>query len=438
MAKKKTSKNIPLPILILICAVLLFAMYLSLSTLALAIWGDSVTGTVDSYDSRRDDMTAQENRSRTISKGYWFMANGKEYRGYVIYSSDEAWPSLDEGETRSERICYLDVFPYVNKPAMLCEFDEMGEVAIIYHILAPIGSLLLLLLVIRTARRGKKKKPAARKPAVSQIIEQRSDTDMFCPNCGNKITEGMAFCSSCGTKIQTNAPGVCTACGAKLPEGAEFCIGCGAAVPQPMEPSRAAAPARSQGGTGLVGFSDRYNCPEILAAAQKNKKSSIGCMWILAFVPLIGFPIAGLLMADFPFGESLIIGIGIALVMLVVNLLALRRTKQPMWEGVVVNQYSKEKSEHRGGEDDNYRTYTEYTTIINTDAGKKKTIVEKDSGRHMYDYLSVGDRVRFHPKFGTYEKYDKSKDSIIYCNVCSMMNPIQNDRCKRCNNLLFK
>lgn len=438
MAKKKTSKNIPLPILILICAVLLFAMYLSLSTLALAIWGDSVTGTVDSYDSRRDDMTAQENRSRTISKGYWFMANGKEYRGYVIYSSDEAWPSLDEGETRSERICYLDVFPYVNKPAMLCEFDEMGEVAIIYHILAPIGSLLLLLLVIRTARRGKKKKPAARKPAASQIIEQRSDTDMFCPNCGNKITEGMAFCSSCGTKIQINAPGVCTACGAKLPEGAEFCIGCGAAVPQPMEPSRAAAPARSQGGTGLVGFSDRYNCPEILAAAQKNKKSSIGCMWILAFVPLIGFPIAGLLMADFPFGESLIIGIGIALVMLVVNLLALRRTKQPMWEGVVVNQYSKEKSEHRGGEDDNYRTYTEYTTIINTDAGKKKTIVEKDSGRHMYDYLSVGDRVRFHPKFGTYEKYDKSKDSIIYCNVCSMMNPIQNDRCKRCNNLLFK
>jgi hypothetical protein len=442
MAKKKTSKNIPLPILILICAVLLFAMYLSLSTLALAIWGDSVMGTVDSYDSRLDDTGAGQNRSRTVSKGYWFLVNGKEYRGYVIYSSDEAWPSLTEGETRSERIRYLSFLPYVNKPAMLCEFSEMGEVAIIYHILAPIGSLLLLLLVIRTARQGKKKKPAARKPAAFQIIEQRSDTDMFCPNCGNKITKGMAFCSSCGTKIQTNAPGVCTACGATLPEGAEFCIGCGKAVnsatSEPMEPHHVATPAPPQSGAGLVGFSDRYNCPEILAAAQKNKKFSIGCMWILVFVPLIGFPIAGLLMDDFPFGESIIIGMGIALVMLVFNLLALRRTKQPMWEGVVVNQYSKEKSEHRGGEDDNYRTYTEYTTIINTDAGKKKTIVEKGSGRHMYDYLSVGDRVRFHPKFGTYEKYDKSKDRIIYCNVCSMMNPIQNDRCKRCNNLLFK
>jgi hypothetical protein len=413
MAKKKTSKSIPLPILILICAMLLFAMYLSLSTLALAIWGDSVMGTVDSYDSRRDDMTAQENRSRTVSKGYWFLVNGKEYHGYVIYGSDEAWPSLDEGETRSERIRYLGFFPYVNKPAMLCEFGEMGEVAIIYHILAPIGYLLLLLLVIRTARRGKKKKLAARKPAALQIIEVRSDTDMFCPNCGNK-----------------------------LPEGAEFCIDCGktvnSATSEPMEPHHVATPAPPQSGAGLVGFSDRYNCSEILAAAQKNKKFSIGCMWILVFVPLIGFPVAGLLMDDFPFGESIIIGMGIAFVMLVFNLLALRRTKQPMWEGVVVNKYSKEKSEHRGGEDDNYRTYTEYTTIINTDAGKKKTIVEKDSGRYMYDYLSVGDRVRFHPRFGTYEKHDKSKDRIIYCNVCSMMNPIQNDRCKRCNNLLFK
>ncbi len=221
MAKKKTNK-IPLPILILICAVLLFAIYTSISILALAIWGESVMGTVDSYDSRLDNTNAGPNRSRTVSKGYWFLVNGEEYRGYVIYSSDEAWPSLDEGETRSERIRYLDIFPYINKPAMLCEFDEIGEGAIIYHIFAPIGCLLLLLLVIRTARGGKKKKTATRKPAASQIIEVRSDTDMFCTNCGNKLPEGAAFCSSCGVKIQASAPGVCKACGAELPEGAEF------------------------------------------------------------------------------------------------------------------------------------------------------------------------------------------------------------------------
>ena len=56
----------------------------------------------------------------------------------------------------------------------------------------------------------------------------------------------------------------------------------------------------------------------------------------------------------------------------------------------------------------------------------------------MYDYFKVGDRVRYHPAFATYEKFDKSRDSIIYCNVCSMMNPVSNDRCERCANLLFK
>jgi hypothetical protein len=127
MAKKKASKNIPIPILIIICAVLLYAIYTSVSTLALAIWGDSVMGTVDSYDIQLDDTEAEPNRSRTVSKGYWFIANGKEYRGYVMYSSDEAWPSLDEGETRSERIRYLTCLPYVNKPAMLSEFERDGR-----------------------------------------------------------------------------------------------------------------------------------------------------------------------------------------------------------------------------------------------------------------------------------------------------------------------
>lgn len=154
MTKKKNNK-IPLPIFILICAVLLFAMYNSLSTLTLAIWGDSVMGTVDSYYSRVEDTTAQVNRSRMISKGYWFIANGKEYSGYVLYSSDEAWPRLAEGETRSERINYLAILPYINKPSALSEFNSMGEGAIIYHILAPIGCLLLLLLVIRTQKKQK-------------------------------------------------------------------------------------------------------------------------------------------------------------------------------------------------------------------------------------------------------------------------------------------
>lgn len=220
---------------------------------------------------------------------------------------------------------------------------------------------------------------------------------MFCINCGIRLSEGASFCSNCGVKT-----------------------------------------GHDNGDTqhmNLVGFSDRCNSPEILAAAQKNRKTSIIFMWILIFVSLIGFPTAGLLVDDFPFGESVVVGAFVAFVILAINLFVLHRAKQPIWEGVVINKFSKEEYEHNG---DSSTTYTEYSTVITTDAGKKKTIVEKDSRRDMYDYLTIGDRVRYHPKFGTYEKFDKSKDRVIYCNVCAMMNPIKNDRCKRCNNLLFK
>ena len=448
MAKKKRNKINPV-ILMLICGVLLFAAYNSISTLALGIWGQTVMGTVDSYYSRLDDTNAGANRSRTISKGYYLTVDGKEYRGYVIYASDEAWPRLKEGETRSERISYFSFFPYINKPSALTDFEQMGVAGLLYHLLTPFGCVFLLLLVTGNLKRKKK---SAKKDTAAKKSNTRRDANMFCHNCGRKLPEGAAFCSSCGTKTQKEAPSVCTACGATIPNNAVFCINCGAAAnsaktqptTEPKAPPQAAYSMPQQSvdtqHTGLVGFSERCNSPEILAAAQKNKKFSMGCMWILVFVPLIGFPIAGLLMEDFPFGEAVVIGVGIALVMLIVNLFGLRRAKQPMWEGVITNKLSKERHHHNrtNDESDTYSTYTEYTTVILTDAGKEKKLTERDSQRVMYDYLTVGDRVRYHPTFGTYEKYDKSKDRIIYCNVCSMMNPISNDRCKRCNNLLFK
>ena len=137
------------------------------------------------------------------------------------------------------------------------------------------------------------------------------------------------------------------------------------------------------------------------------------------------FPAAGLPSRIFRSGSRSFIGIGIAAILLVINVIALRKSRQPAWEGTVVRRYSKKRNERTSKEDSDYRTYMEFTTVIKTDTGKKKTIVERGSERHMYDYLSEGDRVRFHPAFGTYEKFDKSKDRIIYCNVCSMMNPIR-------------
>ncbi len=157
MSRKKSKNNLPIPILIIICAVLIFAIYISLTTIVLAFWGDTALGTVDGYHSRMDSSFTDVNRSRTVSKSYYFMANGKKYQGYVIYSSDEQWPSLKEGEIRRESISYLSFFPRINKPTALADFGEMGDFAIIFHFLAPVACGFLLFLVIRTYSKEKKK-----------------------------------------------------------------------------------------------------------------------------------------------------------------------------------------------------------------------------------------------------------------------------------------
>ena len=442
MAKKKRNKINPL-ILTLICAVLLFATYNSLSILALGFWGQTVMGTVDSYDSRLDDTNAGENRSRTVSKGYSFSVGGKEYKGYVIYSSDEAWSRLGEGEVRWESISYMALLPYINKPTMLVDIDKIGPAGLLYHVLVIPGCIFLLLLV--NGRLGKKKK-RVNKAGRKEKLDKRRENAMFCTNCGAKLSEGAAFCANCGAQVQKSPlPGICRSCGAKIAENAAFCTNCGASVQKvagEVTNSSLQAAAQPQNNmppqnqASLVGWSPKSNDPEILEAARKNKKSAMGCAWIFMLLFPIGFLLAGLFIDEMPLNEAIIIGVGLGVIMLIINLVRIKDMKHPVWEGVVTQRFHKERRHNKN--DDTMSTYTEYTTVIRTDAGKKKRIIERDSQRHMYDYLAVGDRVRYHSAFSSYEKYDKSKDKIIYCNVCYTMNPISNDRCKRCNNLLFK
>lgn len=63
------------------------------------------------------------------------------------YSSDEAWPRLREGEVRTERIRYLAVIPYVNKPEHLVDFDELGVICLLFYGFSIPGCIFLFLLV---------------------------------------------------------------------------------------------------------------------------------------------------------------------------------------------------------------------------------------------------------------------------------------------------
>ncbi len=222
---------------------------------------------------------------------------------------------------------------------------------------------------------------------------------MGCPVCGTNLNGTPSFCPACGTNLTFSKTQI-------LP----------------------------------VGFSQIYLDPEITTAARKKRKSDLGCILIFILLPLLGFPLAGLLVEDMPLNEAIIIGVSLATLVLVASLLKLATRTKTMWEGVVIDQKQQQKHRRATGSSGEriYESYTSYTTVIRTDQGRKKTIVEKGSNNHMYDYLNVNDRIRYHPDFATYEKYDKSKDNIIYCNVCSLLNPINNKRCRRCDNLLFK
>lgn len=156
MAKKKDRP--PLIILIIVYGALLFFIFNSLFTLVLGLWGQPVMGTVDSYHSRLGNVHAGENRSRTVSEGYYFSLGARDYRGYVIYLSDEAWPGLSQGQVLREIIYYLPIFPYINKPASLADFDQLGALGVFYHLLGIAMAVFLIWLVAGSSQEEKEER----------------------------------------------------------------------------------------------------------------------------------------------------------------------------------------------------------------------------------------------------------------------------------------
>jgi len=414
---------------LLISAILLFGVLRCAGVLSLAFFGETTTGLIDSYDNRRDNAKGYSGRMRTISITYHFYVGNERYNGSATYHSDEIKTVVvgreDEPVRRSIR--YLPKLPYVNSPEHLADLDALG----VLFTFAVIPACFALFLLVNGWAFTK------RQPTPTPKIHHTSTKGitMFCTKCGTQLPEDAAFCKRCGAPTDI-APTDAAPPVAATPPVAAAPTEPANVAPTPRTTSRrrtAVAPRVDT--SNLIGWSKRSNHPEILAAAQKNKKSAVGCMWALTLLFPIGFLVAGLFVEEMPLNEAIIIGVGLGLLMLVINLIRIRDMKKPIWEGVVTEKFHKDKSEHNN--DDNISYYVEYTLVIRTTTGKKHRIVNRDR-REMYDYFEIGDRVRYHPTFSTYEKYDKSKDKIIYCNVCSKMNPIVNDRCERCNNLLFK
>ncbi|MBR6399841.1 MAG: hypothetical protein IKS17_01275 [Firmicutes bacterium] len=180
-----------------------------------------------------------------------------------------------------------------------------------------------------------------------------------------------------------------------------------------------------------VGFSDKIYDPAVQAALKKNKRAAAIFFILLILAPIVICIILSVKNDD----NSLVaVGFGISAVFLVINIISFisQKTKR-QWDGVVVNKYTEVK--RRDPNSDSTQTYR--TVELRTDSGKKKKI--SASINPYYEYLNVGDRVRYYPQFNNYyEKYDKTNDTYVICPVCGIKNDITQDTCKRCKVPIIK
>ena len=194
-------------------------------------------------------------------------------------------------------------------------------------------------------------------------------------------------------------------------------------------------------GIPAPGWSDRVNDPEILAGLARNRKAAFVWTCIgMALAFAIPAAISMFVENSIKMGDALKLGGLIAGIMFVCTLFSwLSKALKKPYEGEVIDK--REELRRSGSRKDGDSSYsTEYVTYVQTSDGRKKKIKETHTFAYSaWEYLKVGDRFKYHPQLDyPYELYDKSKAPHLFCPVCVKQNPVEADRCSRCNAPLLK
>ncbi|MEA5038357.1 MAG: hypothetical protein VB086_00810 [Clostridiaceae bacterium] len=225
----------------------------------------------------------------------------------------------------------------------------------------------------------------------------------------------------------------CRHCKADLPEDAAYCPSCGAQTtdrPEIIPP----------GHGGGIGYSARIHDPAFARYIKNTNRWAAIFSMILAAAAIIGFYIAGERGTEgMENPQALYIGLGIGGMFLLIALFTIRsRKKSRTWDGVVSDKQIKEKSRQKESGNEYYtQYYTEYIVLIRDENGKEHRLCTEDDDT-VFNYYQVGDRVRHHAGLNSYEKYDKSKDSIIFCSACATLCDMNDEVCPRCKCPLLK
>jgi len=188
-----------------------------------------------------------------------------------------------------------------------------------------------------------------------------------------------------------------------------------------------------------IGYSPKIDDPAMAQYIKDANYWSALFALIIASFAVVGFYIAGEKGSEMENPESLYIGLGIGSMFLSIALLQIiGRKKSKTWDGIVVDKKTVSKHRRLSKNDTRYiEDYIEFMVFIRDDNGKMHMLTAEDDDT-IYNYYKIGDKVRHHKGLNSFEKFDKSNDTIIFCNACASLNEIARDYCFRCNCPLLK
>lgn len=174
-------------------------------------------------------------------------------------------------------------------------------------------------------------------------------------------------------------------------------------------------------------YSSKINDPAFDKHLKNFRNYRYQFAFALAIIAIVGFYLYGAFSDEMDNPEALYIGFVIGGMFLSIGIYSVFSLKpKPSWEGEVVEKKIIRK-----------KNYTAFVVYFKDTTNKiHEKAAENDAT--VYDYFKIGEKVRFHGKLKTIEKFDKSNDAIIFCNACSFMCDIEDDVCRNCGCPLLK
>lgn len=203
---------------------------------------------------------------------------------------------------------------------------------------------------------------------------------------------GGFFCARCGEKL--NKSGNCDSCGfdGLWPDD---------------------VPAVGAAG---VGWSEKINDPRI----KNYRRNTLLYAFVFMFVVAAGIFSYMLATGDIRWDKEgkTVVGV-VGAIFFLCALTAIPRGAS--WEAVVTDKDGR-------------------TGVITAETTKKRRVKLRCSpGGPVFGYYNVGDRLRRHSRpVACVEKYDKSRDAILFCPACASMCDARNTYCPRCGCPLLK